>query len=249
MRRGEAGVTLIEVVVAVTLLSLLSLGMVMAIRGGLSAYSKTEAKLMDNRRVAGAQRIVQQELEGLMPAFAMCGANSAQGAAGTRAVLFQGAPDSIWMVSTFSLEQGWRGQPQILQLFVIPGEDGGVRLVVNELPYTGAGGAAQYCTGTIPAPNALTPIAQMMPTRTGPQTFVLADKLAFCRFSYYTPSGVPYGPPPTWQPNWAAKGWPLAVRIEMAPTTADPSRLQAITVTAPLHVRRDPDKVYIDDRQ
>ena len=59
MRRREAGVTLIELTVAVTLLSLLSLGMVMAMRVGLSAYAKTESKLMDNRRVAGAQRIAQ----------------------------------------------------------------------------------------------------------------------------------------------------------------------------------------------
>jgi len=143
MRRREAGVTLIELLVAVTLLSLLSLGMVMAMRVALAAYAKTETKLMDNRRVAGAQRMVQQELEGMLPAFVLCGANS-QGATGSRAVLFQGAANSLWMVSTFSLQQGWRGQPQILQLFVIPGEDSGVRLVVNEIPYTGARGAGLY---------------------------------------------------------------------------------------------------------
>jgi prepilin-type N-terminal cleavage/methylation domain-containing protein len=245
MKRGEAGVTLIEVLVAVTLFSLLSLGMVMAMRVGLAAYSKTETRLMDNRRVAGAQRILQSELDGLLPGFVMCGAN-AQGATGRRAVLFQGAPDSIWMVSTFSLMQGWRGQPQILQLFVIPGEEGGVRLVVNEIPYTGARGAGQYCTGTITPPNTISQLAQMMPVRAGPQTFILADKLAYCRFSYYTPSNLLYGPPPAWQPNWAAKGWPMAVRIEMAPQTEDPSRLQPITVTAPIHVRRNPDEVYTD---
>ena len=245
MRRGEAGVTLLEVVMAITLLSLLSFGMVMAMRVGLSAYSKTDTKLMDNRRVAGAQRIVQQELEGLMPAFVVCGAN-ASGATGTRAVLFQGGPQGMWMVSTFSLQQGWRGQPQILQLYVIPGEETGVRLVVNEIPYTGAAGAGQYCTGTVTVPNTISRLAQMIPIATTAQTFVLADKLAFCRFSYYTPAVAPTDPP-AWQPSWAAGGWPLAVRIEMAPESVDPSRLQPITVTAPLHIRRDPEKVYTDD--
>jgi prepilin-type N-terminal cleavage/methylation domain-containing protein len=244
-RRNEAGVTLIELMVAVTLFSLLSVGMVMAMQVGLAAYSKTETKLMDNRRVAGAQRIVQQELEGMVPAFVLCGAGA--GGGGTRAVLFQGAPDSLWMVSTFSLQQGWRGQPQILQLFVIPGEESGVRLVVNEIPYTGARGAGQYCAGTFTPPNTISRLAQMIPTRAGAQTFVLADKLAFCRFSYYTPPGLFNNDPPTWQPTWAAKGWPLAVRIEMAPESTDPSRLQPIAVTAPLHIRRDPDKVYTDD--
>jgi general secretion pathway protein J len=243
MRRREAGVTLIEVVVAVTLLSMLSLGMVMAIRVGLTAYAKTESKLMDNRRVAGAQRIAQQDLEGLLPAFVMCGANS-NGATGVKAVLFQGLPDSLWMVSTFSVAQGWRGQPQILQLFVIPG-DSGVRLVVNEIPYTGARGAAPYCTETVNVPGMLSKLAQMLPPKAGPATFVLSDHLAYCRFLYLTPSNVLHEPP-AWQPTWNAKGWPLAVRIEMAPVSTDPSRLQPITVTAPLHIRRDPDKVYTD---
>jgi len=245
MRRREAGVTLIEVLVAVTLLSLLSLGMVMAIRVGLAAYSKTETKLMENRRVAGAQRIVLSELEGMVPAFVMCGANGT-GAGGQRAVLFEGVPQSLWMVSTFSLQQGWRGQPQILQLYVIPGEDAGVRLVVNEIPYTGSVGAAQYCAGTTNIPNSISRLAQMIPLATTSQTFVLADKLAYCRFSYFAPAPGLYDPP-AWQPVWLAKGWPLAVRIDMAPESADPSRLQPITVTAPLHIRRDPEKVYTDE--
>jgi prepilin-type N-terminal cleavage/methylation domain-containing protein len=242
----EAGVTLIEVLVAVTLLSLLSVGMAMAMRVGLSAYSKTQSKLMDNRRIAGAQRIVQSELEGLIPAYVLCGAG--QGGPGTPAVLFQGAQDGMWMVSAFSLQQGWRGQPQILQLFVMPGDEGGVRLMVNEIPYTGPRGAGQYCTGTVAIPNVISRLPVMVPTRASAQTFVLADKLAFCRFSYYSPSNQMYQPP-AWQAAWAAKGgWPLAVRIDMAPAQSDPSRLQPISATAPLHIRRDPDKVYTDDQ-
>jgi hypothetical protein len=223
------------------LLSLLSVGMVLALRVGMSAYSKTEAKLMENRRVAGAQRIVQQELEGMLPAFVLCG-----GAPGTRAVLFQGQPQGMWMVSTFSLQQGWRGQPQILQLFVIPGDqNGGVRLVVNETPYTGPAGAGSMCTGTISIPNTISRLAQFPAPGPGPRSFVLADKLSFCHFSYYTPSNLLNGPP-SWQPAWASKGWPMAVRIEMAPLTTDPSRLQPVTVTAPIHLRRDAEKKYVD---
>lgn len=244
MRRREAGVTLIEVLIAVTLLSLLSVGMVMAIRVGLSAYSKTEGRLMDNRRVAGAQRVVQQELSGLIPAFVSCGAGP--GAPGIRAVLFQGAPGEMWFASTFSLQQAWRGQPQILQLFVAPGDEGtGVRLLVNEMPYTGPFGAGQYCVGTTAVQGAISRLALFRAAGAGPKTFVLADKLAFCRFSYYAP-GNQFGDPPSWQTAWASKGWPLAVRIDMAPLTPDPSRLQPISVTAPLHIRRDPEKVYTD---
>jgi hypothetical protein len=244
VRRCEAGVTLVEVLVAVTLLSLLSIGMAMAMRVGLLAYSKTESKLMDNRRVAGAQRIVEEELEGMMPAFVACGSDP--DSPGTRAVLFQGQPSNMWLVSTFSLQQAWRGQAQILNLFVIPSEEGqGVRLVVNEIPYTGARGAGPLCSGTVNAPNSISRLAQFLPSSAGPNSFVLSDKLSYCRFAYYTPSRELYHPP-TWETTWDSKGWPLAVRIEMAPVSPDPSRLQPITVTAPLHVRRDPERKYED---
>ena len=63
--RSTAGVTLLELLIAVSLLSLLTLGMLMAMRVGLMAYAKTGDKLMDNRRVTGAQRILQDELMGL----------------------------------------------------------------------------------------------------------------------------------------------------------------------------------------
>ena len=239
---AEAGVTLVEIMVAVTLLSFLSLGMVLAIRGGLSAYQRTETKLMDNRRVVGAQRILQQELEGMMPVFAMCGAGS--GGPGTKAVAFQGLPESLTMVSTFSLAQGWRGQPQILQIFQMPGgESGGVRLAVNEIPFNGSLAAGSMCTDTFTPPNSISKLALFARPAASPKSFVLADKLESCRFSYYSP-GSAVGDPPSWQPSWAVKGWPLAVRIEMAPLSADPSHLQPITVTAPIHLRRDPEKDY-----
>src|SRR5580658_8903027 len=64
---GQAGITLIEVVIAVTLLSMLSVGMLMTIRMGFDALHKTNTRLMENRRVAGAQRLIEQQLGGFMP--------------------------------------------------------------------------------------------------------------------------------------------------------------------------------------
>ena len=71
---AQAGVTLIEVLVAITLLSMLSVGMMVAMQIGLASFAKTDRRLMDNRRVSGAQRLVEQELEGMMPVVAPCGA-------------------------------------------------------------------------------------------------------------------------------------------------------------------------------
>jgi general secretion pathway protein J len=242
--RRESGTTLIEVLIAVTLLSLLSVGMLTAMRVGFMAFSKTNTRLMENRRAAGAQRVVQEELEGMMPVVAACG--QAAGPTPARTAFFEGQTQTMRLVSGFSLQQGWRGQPQILELFVIPGEDGkGVRLVVNEIPYTGPAGTAQLCLGRTTDPQTGGTLAMFAPVQAGPNSFVLADKLAYCRFSYFT-IPVDRNQPPHWTPAWTFSGWPFAVRIEMAPIEPDPSRLQPITVTAPIHLHRSPDIQYVD---
>lgn len=238
--RRQAGVTLIEVLIAITLLSLLTMGMLFAMRVGLMAFSKTDGKLMDNRRVVGAQRVVEQELEGLMPVIAPCGGP------GMKAAFFQGEAQAMRLVSGFSLQQAWRGQPQILELFVIPGETAGVRLVVNEIPYTGPAEAGQLCPGTMEDPETHLSIPRFAPVEAGPNSFVLADKLAYCRFVYLAPAVTPTAPE-IWTSHWVTAGWPLAVRIEMAPLEADPSRLQPITVVAPIFIRRAVDGVYADN--
>jgi hypothetical protein len=225
------------------LLSLLVLGMALAMRTGLAAFAKTNSKLMDMRRVTGAQQILHQELEGLMPVFVTCGD---AGINGVKAAFFQGEPAAVRMVSSFSLQQGWRGQAQVLEMFVIPGEDGeGVRLLVNESPYTGLLGTARFCSNFAMDPDTGATLARFIPVVASPKSFVLADKLAFCRFTYYAPGAQP-GQPPFWTPTWKSKGWPLGVRVEMAPLAVDPSRVQPITVTAPIHIRRDPGKKYED---
>src|SRR6516225_7673957 len=126
--RSEAGVTLMELLIAVTLLSMVSVGMLFALRIGLNTYAKAQQHMMDDRRVAGAQRVLTDQLEGMMPLQANCGG-------GGLTPFFQGGPDRMRLISTYSLQEAWRGRPQILELFVIPGDTGGVRLVVNEIPY------------------------------------------------------------------------------------------------------------------
>ncbi|HEV2446283.1 MAG TPA: hypothetical protein VGS58_10190 [Candidatus Sulfopaludibacter sp.] len=239
-----AGVTLMEVLIAVTLLSLLVVGMSIAMRVGFNAYAKTDSKLMDNRRVAGAQRLLDQELEGMLPLVLPCmGGGDAGG--GQRFAVFQGQAQVMRLVSTFSLQQGWRGVPQILELFVIPGEDGrGVRLVVNETPYNPLA-AARVCSGFGMAGDRAG-LALFLPPQVTEHTFVLADKLEYCRFSYLQ-HPIPDTPtPPIWLPALAYQGWPRAIRIDMAPLEPDPSRLQPISTTVPLRIYRAPELPYDD---
>jgi len=217
-----------ELLIAVTLFSLLSLGMMYAFRIGLMAYSKTQTRLMDNRRVAGAQRILEQQIQGLIPVVAKCG--------GANTAFFQGEPEAMRLVSAFSLQEASRGMAQILEIFVAPGENGrGVRLLVNEIPYAGPLAAGRLCT----APG------HYLPVSSSETSFVLADKLAYCRFTYLE---VPLQvvPEPIWGPLFKGTTWPRAVRIEMAPLDADPGRLQPITVTGLIRVHRNHEVQYVD---
>jgi hypothetical protein len=243
MRSRRAGVTLLEMTIAITLLSLLTLGTAIAMRVGFDAFAKTDKKLMDIRRVAGAQHLLHQELAGLIPVLVACGDNSI--ASGFKAAFFQGEPSSMRLVSSFSLQQGWRGAPQILEMTVTAAEQGqGVRLVVNEVPYTGYLGTARFCTSATMDPSGAY-IPHFIPVSAGEHAFVLADQLAYCRLSYYGPGKQPEQPP-AWSSQWTSKGWPWGIRVEMAPFEPDPSRIQPITVTAPIHIRRDPGKNYED---
>ena len=244
-RRSTAGMTLIEVLIAVTLVALVIVGLSMSMRIGLATYGKTTDRLMQDRRVAGAQRILQSELEGLIPVTPPC--VGMEGGASTRFLFFQAEPQYMRMVSAYSLQEGWRGTPQILEFFIIPGDKGeGVRLVVNEIPYTPST-AGKFCTGTETDTQFNVSIpkfpAQPLASET---TFVLADKLASCKFTYYSRSRDPNDPWPKWLTRATGLGWPVAIRIDLEPITKDLTNLQPISVVAQIHMLRSPDIKYVD---
>jgi hypothetical protein len=243
--RSSAGVTLIELLIAVLLLSLLSVGMVLTLRVALSAMNKSDSKLMANRRVSSVERILDQEIEGIMPVTAQC--QPQPGVQGPTLMFFQGEAQSMRLASTYSLQQGQRGLPMILEFQVIPGEDEqGVRLIVNERWYTGPRGAGVYCIGTGPGPGDDGPPGpRFAPISVGPNSFVLVDKLAYCRFSFRD-LRMP-GQTPVWVQRWVKPVLPNAVRIEMAPLAPDLGRLQPVTLTIPVHVTRLPLELYVNN--
>jgi prepilin-type N-terminal cleavage/methylation domain-containing protein len=244
MSRSRSGVTLIEVLIAVSLLSLLSLGILMALRVGMNAMGKAQRKLMDNRRAAGAQRILAQQLAGFIPVIAEF-SPSPDAAGGIKIPFFQGRMRSMRFVSSYSLGDASRGLPQILEFLVIPGDQGqGVRLVVNENVYTGPRSAGMFCLGPGPDPELGVVTQRIIPVAAGPRSYVLADRLAYCRFSYL--GVVPGMQIDRWSPNWITDKWPLGIRIEMAGLENNGSRLEPVTLTAPVHVDRDPAIVYGD---
>ncbi len=238
MKRGtESGVTLMEVLVAMTLLSLLSVGILFAMRIGLSSMERANNRFTSNRLVLGVERAITAQIAGYMPVRADCRV-SPEGPVQT-VPFFQGERQTMRFVSTYSLNQAWRSTPHILEFQVIPGEGGqGVRLVVNELVYSGPISAGRLCLGRSMDPLSARLATIFRPVETGSQSFVLADKLASCSFAFREERQPPLTP--IWLPRWSGDRSPSAVRIDMMPLALDPGKLQIPSIVAPLHADRDP---------
>jgi general secretion pathway protein J len=146
-------------------------------------------------------------------------------------------------VSTYSLKEASRGAPRILEFSVIPGTEGGVRLIVNEWPYTGPLSAGAMVTGQIPGGD-YGVITTFRPIVPGAGSFVLADNLASCRFIFQELRPQPEYQ--RWDEVWSKPEWPKAIRIEMAPLKFEPGILKMMTVTAPVHVTKAPLSLYAD---
>jgi prepilin-type N-terminal cleavage/methylation domain-containing protein len=226
-RRYQRGVTLIELMIAITLVATLSTGMLMAIRTSLITLEKTDARLQSNRRVMSAQQILSREISGVIPVVGNCSGGDGNLVHGP---YFNGTAQTLHLVSTYSLSEGSRGLPRVLEFQVIPADGGGVRLIVNEHLYSGPASTVPYCAS---------------PAQANPQSFVLADRLEYCRFMYH--EMIPESPAAAnWIPLWNRPNLPSAVRIEMAPLIAEPSRLPVLNVTVPIHITREVGAPYED---
>jgi len=238
----RSGVTLIEVMIAISLLSLLSLGVLMSLRVGMGALDRTNRRLINNRRVAGAQRILEQQLAGFIPVVALAAPNGGL----IKVPFFEGREKTMRFVSSYSLAEASRGIPQVLEFQVIPGEEGrGVRLVVNENAYTGPRSAGVFCLGPGPDAELGVSIQRFLPISVGPNSFVLADRLAYCRFSFLGISRDKNVE--QWLLTWIYPKWPAGIRVDMASLDTDPVSLKPVTVTVPVRVNRDPELDYADE--
>src|SRR5690242_18406894 len=64
---GERGVTLIELLIAVTLTAAISVGLLLAMRVSLLTYEKLNQRLEDNRYTVGIQQTLERQISGVIP--------------------------------------------------------------------------------------------------------------------------------------------------------------------------------------
>jgi len=213
--RAEAGVTMVELLIAITLVAALSTGMLMAIRSSLITMEKINGRLESNRRVLGLQQIVSRQIGGVIPLTGGCA--------------LQGSPQSLRLVTTYSVNEGARGFPRVVAFALVPDPEGGLQLIENEYPYTGpnacGGGAADPASA-----------------------LVLAGHLVAARFSYHEPQRPNSPALGNWMAVWNEPVLPSAVRIDTEPLKAIASNLPALTVNAAIHITKLPVLQYIDEK-
>jgi len=243
-RSREAGFTLVEVLISTTLVMALTTGILVALRVSLDAMDHADTKLMHNRRVMAVHRILESQVSDIVPALVAC-RSQASGPGGPPVAFFQGEPQTMRFISSYSLNDSSRGLPQILEYQVIPGEENeGVRLVVNEHLYSSPLSAGLFCVGTRNAPGSGDLLPVFRPVEIGSGSFVLADRLATCHFEFLQPDLNDPNKRPVWVARWSRALLPDAIRVVMAPLEPDPAQLQLQTLTVPVDVNQDPSVDY-----
>ena len=225
--------TLIEILVAVSLMALLATAMVTALTVGAGSWNDARNRLSLDRRIATANEILYAEFEGIVPIAAQ--PDPARQTGVPRAPFFQGEIESMRFVTNYSLTEGRRGGLRIVELQV--SETGrGRRVLLNELPYGGPGDLGGMITGVERDP--LTGGARLVfaPIQPRATSLIIADELSICRFSYLrTPRNR--AEPALWVPNWDdLTRLPGAIRVEMASGQGD-ARLLPVSITAPVRAR------------
>ncbi len=224
--KAERGVTLLEMLIAVSLVAMLSTGMMMALRTSVQAYEKTGKRLEDNRRTVGSGQILFNQISSAMAVTALCGVNGGPPAGVS---FLNGNATLLRLVSSYSIAEGARGYPQVVEYSVLPSDGGTLRLVVREAAYSGPQSTTAACDG--------------LP---GAEAYVLADHLASCRFLYHEPYDLNAYVETEWLPAWDRPFLPAAIRVDMKPAAAAAGGLPKLGVTVPLRVTRDPFAQYGD---
>lgn len=242
----QRGMTLIEVLIAVTLVGLLMVAIATSLSIGLRAMERSNDRLALNRRVERTQEILEQQILNLTPVSAACLLRNPESPEAIP--FFQGEPLQMRFVSTYSLTEASRGYPRILEFTVVPGDarqnPPGVRLIVNERLYSGPFSAGQTCFGMGLDPVTSFSVPQFAPIQPRPDSFIIADRLLFSRFRY-----LRYGQPPEpsgWLDSWIFKELPEAIAVEMQPLPTETAGLRPLSLVIPLRVDRLPGKRYGD---
>lgn len=229
---SRAGMTLIEILVAVTLLGLLSIGLVTALQVAAGAWSSSRNARGQDRRIANANALLHAQFAGVTPVMPMI---LRPGLAVPAGPFFQGEPTAMRFVSSYSMTDGVRGGLQIVELQTSPGQEG-TRLILTQSPYQGPLSVGRFITGVEPLAEPRSFHLLFTPLQVRADSLIVADRLSEVRFSYLR---GPRGPnePDAWVSVWdQPQQLPQAIRVDMQPLE-DVGRLRPVAIVSEVRAR------------
>jgi general secretion pathway protein J len=224
--------TLIEILVAVTLLGLLSIGLVTALQVAAGAWSSSRTARGQDRRIANANALLHAQFSGVTPVVPMI---LRPGIAVPAGPFFQGEPAAMRFVSSYSMTEGVRGGLQIIELQTSPGPEG-TRLILTQTPYQGPLSVGRFIVGVEPLTEPLSFRLLFTPLQPRAGSLIVADRLKAVGFSYLRGSRVP-NEPDTWVTVWdQPRQLPQAIRVDMQPLE-DAGRLRPVAIVSEVRAR------------
>ncbi len=224
-KNAEAGVTLLELLVSVTIVSLLATTALFAWRAGISAWEKAGTQLEEDRRVLAVHQLLQEQIASMVPYEAR--------AERGRTVFFQGEGQTARFISRYSLQQRSASGLFLVEYHVTAQPDPtpatpldpagdkplrpGKRLLLRETPVRGSEDLGALIGDIEPQPDGFR--LRLPVFERDASTVVLLEGLQDCRFEYFrlTPNAAPDGPLGTWTDEWVSRAneVPAALRLHI----------------------------------
>jgi len=221
-QHAEHGFTLLELLVSMTVVSLLATTVLFSWRIAAGAWGRASQLVENQRRVAAAHQV----LEGQIAEMVSYAPWRRQGIAD---VFFQGEGQTARFLSHYSLTHRARSGLYRIEYQIAEAGDGTRQLLMNEVPAPNPEESGLLLVGTEQNPQGL--LRHFAPFERKPETRVLLDELSEAHFEYYRPAG-PWGPG-SWLAEWFGRGneLPRAMAIRLTPKAGNGS-LPPVSIVA-----------------
>ena len=221
-RKSVAGFTLLELLVSMTILSLLATTILFGWRIAISAWQKASDHLERSRTVLEANQLLERQIASMLP-YRTSTVKAGQ------VLFFQGEPRTARFLSRYSLTGRSSSGLYRIEYQIADMTAGGKELLMNEFPVQSDQELASLFS--LPDPASTVKMLQFVSFERGPQTVVLLTGLQDCRFEYFKPAFA--NEAAHWTDQWAGPSTelPRAMAIRVA-LPESPSELQPSSVVA-----------------
>ena len=189
--RQSSGFTLLELLVSITIVSLLVTTVLFGWRIALSAWEKANSRLEEERTVRSTHLLLQEQMASMVPQQIWV-------AGGLREFFFQGEPQAARFVSRYSLAHRAQTGLYLIEYQVAMKPDGTRQLLLNESPVNSNDSLGKQIAGveTVPGGRKL----QFAAFEQGAQTVHLLEGLQEIRFEYFRAGS--FSQPGAWTDQW-----------------------------------------------